>query len=115
LTRFLVWSKKARGKKKQRQNRLLWMCPVTIYWYSDHLSGRSSRLRQSALLSILSKDVKERRPWHFQHTGAGPARLTKPSERGKTRGMKPVVVTGIPQKDIENEKKTLEFVSDRIN
>jgi hypothetical protein len=82
LTRFLVLCKKARGEEKTEIEPAALEVPIMIFSSSDPQSGRLNRHRQSIRLSILSKDVKEKKLWPFQPMGANPVRPMRPSENG---------------------------------
>ena len=112
LTRFLVWCKKAFTEEKTEIE------PVVLEMSDYDILVFGSPVWAFKLTSVIdtvsipSKDVKERKcGWIFNAWRQSLQTDEIFRKWIESRGMKLVAVTSIPQKDIENEKKTLEIVS----
>jgi flavorubredoxin len=112
LTRFLVWCKKARGEEKTE----IEPAAIDVSGYDVLVFGspvwafKPTPVIHTAIDAL--KGCEGKKAVAFSTHGGRPGQTDETLRKWiESRGMKPVAVTDINQKDVENEKKTEEIVS----
>lgn len=112
LTRFLVWCKKARGEEKTAiEPAAVDVSDFDILVFGSPVwAFKPTPVIHTAIDSL--KGCEGKKAVAFSTHGGRPGQTDETFRKWiESRGMKLVAVTGIHQKDIENEKKTREIVS----
>jgi multimeric flavodoxin WrbA len=112
LTRFLVWCKKSRSEEKTEiEPAALEVSDYDILVFGSPVwAFKPTPVIHTAIDSL--KGCEGKKAMAFSTNGGKPGQTEEIFRKWiESRGMKLVAVTSIHQKDIENEKKTLEIVS----